>query len=37
VVFVDADNQILATGFDPAETFGGEGLVRGDASPGAGR
>ena len=24
-------NKILATGFDPAETFGGVGLVRGDA------
>src|SRR3954463_1539822 len=32
VVFVDADNQILATGFDPAETFGGSGLVRGDGT-----
>ncbi len=31
VVFVDADNKILATGFDPAETFDGPGLVRGDA------
>jgi aspartate 1-decarboxylase len=31
VVFVDADNKILATGFDPAETFEGPGLVRGDA------
>ena len=30
VVFVDADNKILATGFDPAETFDGPGLVRGD-------
>lgn len=30
VVFVDADNQILATGLDPAETFDGPGLVRGD-------
>jgi aspartate 1-decarboxylase len=28
VVFVDADNKILATGFDPAETFHGPGLVR---------
>ena len=39
VVFVDADNQILATGFDPAETFGGADLVRGDARQphGAGR
>jgi aspartate 1-decarboxylase len=31
VVFVDADNKILATGFDPAETFGDETLQRGDA------
>ena len=30
VVFVDADNKILATGFDPAEAFPGSGLVRGD-------
>jgi aspartate 1-decarboxylase len=30
VVFVDAGNKILATGFDPAETFAGPGLVRGD-------
>ena len=30
VVFVDAQNKILATGFDPAETFGGTDLVRGD-------
>src|SRR4051794_17493023 len=30
VVFVDADNKILATGFDPAETLGGTDLVRGD-------
>ena len=30
VVFVDSDNRILATGFDPAETFGGPGLARGD-------
>ena len=34
VVFVDADNKILATGFDPAETFGDAGLVRGDALAG---
>ena len=34
VVFVDADNKVLATGFDPAETFGGTGLVRGDATLG---
>ena len=32
VVFVDADNKILATGLDPAETFEGAGLVRGDAT-----
>ncbi|CAA9374459.1 aspartate 1-decarboxylase [uncultured Nocardioides sp.] len=30
VVFVDADNKIMATGLDPAETFGAAGLVRGD-------
>ena len=30
VVFVDADNKIMATGFDPAETFGDAGLTRGD-------
>jgi aspartate 1-decarboxylase len=30
VVFVDADNVILATGFDPAETFGDPSLARGD-------
>ncbi|HET6937301.1 MAG TPA: aspartate 1-decarboxylase [Nocardioides sp.] len=30
VVFVDAENRILATGFDPAETFEGPGLARGD-------
>ena len=32
VVFVDADNKILATGLDPAETFGDPALVRGDAT-----
>ena len=32
MVFVDADNKILATGFDPAETFDGPGLVRGDVT-----
>ncbi|MCW2792891.1 MAG: panD [Nocardioides sp.] len=39
VVFVDADNRIMATGYDPAETFGGAGLARGDAVrvSGAGR
>jgi aspartate 1-decarboxylase len=30
VVFVDADNKILATGDDPAEALAGSGLVRGD-------
>ena len=30
VVFVDADNRVLATGHDPAETLPGSGLVRGD-------
>ena len=30
VVFVDADNKVLATGFDPAETFGDPALTRGD-------
>ena len=30
VVFVDADNQIMGTGTDPADTFGGPGLRRGD-------
>jgi aspartate 1-decarboxylase len=30
VVFVDADNRIMATGFDPAETFGDPALTRGD-------
>ena len=34
VVFVDADNKILATGFDPAETHGWDGLVRGDRTAG---
>ena len=32
VVFVDADNAIMATGLDPAETFGGPGLVRGNST-----
>jgi aspartate 1-decarboxylase len=32
VVFVDSDNKIMATGFDPAETFDGDGLVRGDVT-----
>ena len=30
VVFVDADNHVLATGHDPAEALPGTGLVRGD-------
>ena len=30
VVFVDADNTILATGHDPADTFGDATLTRGD-------
>ena len=30
VVFVDADNKIVATGDDPAETFGDKALTRGD-------
>jgi aspartate 1-decarboxylase len=30
VVFVDADNNIMATGYDPAETFGDKSLTRGD-------
>ena len=34
VVFVDAANLILATSLDPAETFGGAGLVRGDSTVG---
>ena len=32
VVFVDADNKIMATGFDPAETFGDPNLSRGDVT-----
>src|SRR3954464_984266 len=31
VVFVDADNQIVGTGGDPAETLPEMGLLRGDA------
>ncbi|MFV0532837.1 MAG: aspartate 1-decarboxylase [Cumulibacter sp.] len=31
VVFVDADNTIVNLGADPADTFGDETLVRGDA------
>ena len=30
VVFVDADNKITGTGSDPADTFEGSGLIRGD-------
>jgi len=30
VVFVDADNRVVATGGDPAETFGDPVLARGD-------
>jgi aspartate 1-decarboxylase len=30
VVFVDADNKVVATGADPAEALPGSGLVRGD-------
>ena len=30
VVFVDTDNKIMATGYDPAETFGDKALTRGD-------
>ena len=30
VVFVDADNRVVATGDDPADAPGGNGLVRGD-------
>jgi aspartate 1-decarboxylase len=30
VVFVDADNKVVATGDDPAEAVPGSGLVRGD-------
>jgi aspartate 1-decarboxylase len=32
VVFVDADNKIMATGHDPAETFGDPLLARGDVA-----
>lgn len=34
VVFVDADNRVLATGSDPVDTAGGPGLVRGDVLAG---
>ena len=30
VVFVDHDNKVMATGYDPAETFGDPKLSRGD-------
>ena len=30
VVFVDADNRVVATGADPAEALPGSGLTRGD-------
>ena len=30
VVFVDAENKVMATGHDPAETFGDSSLTRGD-------
>ena len=30
VVFVDAHNAVIGTGFDPAETFGDGSLTRGD-------
>jgi len=30
VVFVDADNKIVGTSADPADTFGAEDLLRGD-------
>ena len=32
VVFVDGDNKILASGSDPADTFGDPSLVRGDVT-----
>jgi len=37
VVFVDADNKVVATGDDPAEAIPGSGLVRGDTLAGAPR
>jgi aspartate 1-decarboxylase len=30
VVFVDNDNKVMGTGFDPADTFGDASLQRGD-------
>jgi aspartate 1-decarboxylase len=30
VVFVDADNKVVATGSDPAQALPGTGLIRGD-------
>jgi aspartate 1-decarboxylase len=35
VVFVDAENKVVATGDDPAEAHPGTGLVRGDSLAGA--
>ncbi len=35
VVFVDAQNQVVATGDDAAQALPGSGLVRGDALAGA--
>jgi aspartate 1-decarboxylase len=32
VVFVDADNRVVGTGADPAQTFGAPHLVRGDST-----
>ena len=37
VVFVDADNRVVATGDDPAEVGAGSGLVRGDTLAGVAR
>ena len=34
VVCVDADNQVMATGYDPAETYGDPNLKRGGLSTG---
>jgi aspartate 1-decarboxylase len=35
VVFVDADNRVVATGDDAADALPGTGLVRGDSLAGA--
>jgi aspartate 1-decarboxylase len=35
VVFVDAQNKVVATGDDPAQALPGSGLVRGDVLAGA--